>query len=679
MSAPSRLVSFIPATSISALVISRSRTLRFKRASFVGVALCALLGAALPAIAASEEDEEGEESDVLQVGDVVATATRTDTPAAEVASSVTVVTAAEIERRQLKLVTEVLRTVPGVDVRRNGGPGTQTSIFMRGGDSDHVLVLLDGVELNDPASPNRAAILNDLTTEDIERIEIVRGPQSVLYGGDAMSGVIQIFTKRGSGKPKVVASGEGGSYATADGVLSVSGATEQLSYAASGSYWTTDGFSSRSSGNERDGYWNGTASARAGWKPSDALSFDGTFRYSDAQVEFDGSPAAESDRHIDSEQLLARFAPRLSLFDGRWVQTLSGQFSRTVRDTQEPPFFPAGAPSTHTQIDGSLYAIEWQNDVRIADWNRLTVGLERQWEEADFAAFDFATLRFVSFDGDRRNFAVYVQDQVTWGERLFGTLGLRFDDSSDFDSEWTGRFTIGTSVPEIHTIFRGSIGRGFKAPSLQELNPVAFGGTPNLEPEESLGADLGFETSLCDDRFEATATFFYNDVDNLIIAVFDDVTFESVNVNIDRSKAYGVEAGVELEIVDDLRFGGNYTYTHTEAKGNPAAFGISNGSRLLRRPTHKASLDLIWGFLDDRAQLAATLLYIGDRRDLSPVTFSPTTAEDYVTLNLTGRFKVSDWLEIFARADNVLDEDYEDVLGFGTAGASGYGGIRLTY
>jgi vitamin B12 transporter len=489
--------------------------------------------------------------------------------------------------------------------------------------------------------------------------------------------VIQIFTKRGSGKPKVAASGEGGSYATADGVLSVSGATEQLSYAASGSYWTTDGFSSRSSGNERDGYWNGTASARAGWKPNDALSFDGTFRYSDAQVEFDGS--VEPDHHIDSEQLLARFAPKLSLFDGRWVQTLSGQFSRNVRDTKQPPFLPPGAPSTHTQIDGSLYAIDWQNDVRVFDWNRATLGIEQQWEEADVAAFDFTALRFLDSSRDRDNFAVYLQDQVTWGERLFGTAGFRFDDSSDFDSEWTYRFTAGVSVPEIHTIFRSSYGTGFKAPSLSELNPAVFGGTPNLEPEESEGVDVGFETSLWDGRFEITGTFFYNDVDNLIIAVFDNATFEFVNTNIDRSEAYGVEAGVELGIVDDLRFGGNYTYTHTEAKGSPAAFGISNGSRLLRRPTHKASLDLIWSFLDDRAQLAANLLYIGDRRDFSPVTFAIVTAGDYVTLNFTGRFKVSDWLEIFARADNVTDEDYEDVLGFGTAGASGYGGIRLTY
>ena len=607
-----------------------------------------------------------------QLGDVVVTATRTETPAAQVASSVTVVTSEEIERRQLRLVTDALRRVPGVDVRRNGGPGTITSIFIRGGNSDHVLVLLDGVELNDPASPNRAPRLDGLTTEDIDRIEVVRGPQSVLYGGDAMSGVIQIFTKRGSGKPKVVGSGEGGAYSTARGGVSVSGDWGDVNYALSGFYWSTDGFSSTTAGSERDGYRNGTASARVGWKLSDQFSLDGMLRYSGAQVEFDGSNIdgiSENDHHIDTEQWLARFAPKLSLFDGRWVQTLSGQFSRNKRDTKAVPFSPAGAPSFHTRIAGTLYGLDWQNELRLIRGHLVTLGLEQQWEEVDLPAFDDA----------RDNFAVYLQDQFSWGERLFGTAGFRYDNSSDFESKVTYRFTVGVSVPEIHTIFRGSYGTGYKAPSLSDLNPNAFGGNPNLDPEKSEGFDVGFETSLCDDRFVTTATFFYNDVEDLIIAVFDPMTFTSRNANVDRSKAYGVETTVDLEIIKNLRFAGNYTYTHTEVQGAPAGFGISDGSRLLRRPTHKASIDLIWDFLDKRGELAANILYVGDRRDLDPITFSATTAGDYATLNLTGRFKINEWLTVFGRVDNVTDEDYEDVLGFATAGVSAYGGIRFEY
>ena len=608
-----------------------------------------------------------------QVGDVIATATRTETPAAQVASSVTVVTSEEIERRQLRLVTDVLRSVPGLDVRRTGGPGSTTSIFIRGGDSAHVLVLLDGVELNDPSSPSRAPVLNDLTTEDIERIEVVRGPQSVLYGGDAMSGVIQIFTKRGSsGKPKVVGSGEGGSYSTARGVISVSGATDDVNYALSGSYWSTDGFSANESGSERDGYRNGTVSARGGWKLNDQFSADGMFRFSDAQIEFDGSNIdgiSENDHHIDTEQWLARFAPKLSLFDGRWVQTLSGQFSRNKRDTKAVPFFPGGAPSLHTQIDSNFYAIDWQNEVRVIKNNVVTLGLEQGWEEVDFS----------TYDDTRNNFAVYMQDQFTFLERYFGTAGFRYDNSSDFEDKVTYRFTFGASVPTIHTIFRTSYGTGFKAPSLSQLNPLSFGGNPNLDPEKSKGADISAETSIFDGRYVSSVTFFWNEVDDLIIGVFDPMTFSFLNFNIDHSESYGVEATADVEIIKNLRFSGNYTYTHTEAKGNPAGFGITNGSRLLRRPTHKASMDLIWNFLDNRGELAANVLYVGNRRDLHPVTFSAVTASDYVTLNLTGRFKINEWLTIFGRVDNVWDEDYEDVPGFGTAGVSAYGGIRVEY
>ncbi|MCH8084079.1 MAG: TonB-dependent receptor, partial [Myxococcales bacterium] len=596
-----------------------------------------------------------------------------ETSAAQVASSVTVVTSEEIERRQLRLVTDVLRRIPGVDVRRTGGPGSTTSIFIRGGDSDHVLVLLDGVELNDPSSPSRAPILNDLTTEDIERIEVVRGPQSVLYGGDAMSGVIQIFTKRGSsGKPKVVGSGEGGSYSTARGAISVSGATNDVNYALSGSYLSTDGFSAVGRGTERDGYRNGTVSARGGWKLNDQFSLDGMFRYSGAQVEYDGSNIdglSEKDHHIDTEQWLARFAPKLSLFDGRWIQTLSGQFSRNERDTKAVPFFPGDVPSVHTQIDSNFYALDWQNEVRVTENHVFTFGLEQAWEEADFP----------TYDDTRDNFANYLQYQFKFLERFFGTAGFRYDNSSDFEDEVTYRFTLGTSVPEIHTIFRASYGTGFKAPSLSQLNPLAGGGNPNLDPEKSKGADFGFETSLCDGRFVVGSTFFWNDVDDLIIGVFDPMTFIFLNFNIDQSESLGAETTVDVEILKNLRFSGNYTYTHTEAKGNPAGFGISNGSRLLRRPTHKASMDLVWHFVDNRGQLAANLLYIGDRSDLHPVSFSRVTASDYVTLNLTGRFKINEWLTVFGRVDNVWDEDYEDVLGFRTAGVSAYGGIRLEY
>jgi vitamin B12 transporter len=590
---------------------------------------------------------------------VVVTATRIETPSAQVASSVTVMTAEEIERRQYRLVTDALRHVPGVDVRRNGGPGTNTSLFIRGADSDHVLVLLDGVEMNDPSSPSRVPFLNHLTTEDIERIEVVRGPQSSLYGGDAMSGVVQIFTKRGDGDLSVSGMAEGGSYSSARATVSLSGSTDRLDYAVAGSHWSSDGYSASSAGSERDPYRNTTASGRFGWMWNERLAVDGMVRFSDAKVEFDGF-SVEEDHHTDAEQLLARIAPRVRLFDGRWQQTLAVQYSRHERDTAST--FPS-------KVDGTLYAVDWQNDLRLFSEQVVTMGIEGEWEEAEFS----------TFDDSRRTLGLYLQDRFTWGERLFGTLGVRFDDPSDFDSRVTYRFTAGTRIPEIHTVVRSSYGTGFKAPSLSQLNPLAFGGNADLDPERSKGFDFEIEPALWDGKFVGSATFFYNVIDDLIVAVFDPVTSSFLNFNVDRATALGVEATFSIEPISNLRVIGSYTFTRTKATGTPAGFGLEEGSRLLRRPDHKATFDVVWQFLGGRGELSTSVLYVGRRRDLDPNTFAAVTADDYTTVNVAARFNVTDWLEVYVRIDNVFDEDYEEVLGFSTAGLSAYGGIRLRY
>jgi vitamin B12 transporter len=381
--------------------------------------------------------------------------------------------------------------------------------------------------------------------------------------------------------------------------------------------------------------------------------------FTDAKVDFDGFSVEEKHR-TDAQQLLSRVAPTLRLFDGRWEQTVGFGYSWNERDTQST------FPST---VDGTLYAFDWQNELNFLPGHGVTVGLENEWEEADFT----------TFDDSRRTFSIYLQDRFAWGERFFGTLGFRFDDPSDYDSRVTYRVTAGVSIPEVHSVLRGSYGTGFKPPSLSQLNSLAFGGNPNLDPEESEGFDVGLETEVCEGRVVTSATFFYNDVDDLIIAAFDPDAASFLNFNIDRSKALGVETTLSVELLPFLHVSANYTYTRTKVVGTPAGFGIEDGSRLLRRPTHKANVEIVWQFLEGRGELSSSVLYIGNRRDLDPATFVAVTADDYLTVNLSGRFRVTNWLEVFARAENLFDEDYENVLGFSTAGISGFGGIRLRY
>jgi vitamin B12 transporter len=590
---------------------------------------------------------------------VITTATRNEVPPDEVASSVTVITAEEIERKQYRLVSEALRDVPGLDVRRNGGPGTNTSIFIRGADSDHTLVLLDGIELNDPSSPSRVPFLNHLTTDAVERIEIVRGPQSSLYGADAIGGVVHIITKRGDGPLSASGEAEGGSYSTARGSATLAGTRAGFAYALTGSHFSTEGFSASSAGTERDGYRNTTGSGRWGFTSGGPFGADASVRFTDARVEFDGF-SSEEGHHTDARQILAQLTPHLSLFEGRWKQELALRTAHHTRDT---------ASSSPTEVDGTFYAIDWKHELHVLEGHLVTLGLEREWEEAEFD----------TFDDSRHTLALYFQDRITWGERLFGTLGLRFDDPSDFDSHITYRATGGVRIRELHTVVRSSFGTGFKAPSLSQLDSRAFAGNPDLHPEESLGLDVGIETAFWRDRALATATFFYNDVDELIVGVFDPTTGSFLNFNVDRAKTLGVEVCIRIDLLPALHLAGNYTYTDTEARGTPAGFGLEEGGPLLRRPKHKASVDLFWSFLDERGELGASILYVGRRRDLDPVTFDAVIADDYVTLDLNGRFRITRWLEAFGRIENVLDEGYEDVLGFNAPGLSAWGGIRLRY
>ncbi|MEE8556759.1 MAG: TonB-dependent receptor, partial [Myxococcota bacterium] len=464
---------------------------------------------------------------------------------------------------------------------------------------------------------------------------------------------------QGDGKLAALGSAEGGSYGTARGVVSARGSLDRFDYSVSGSHWSTDGFSASSSGSERDPYRNSTVSGRFGWRPDERFAVDGMVRFTDAKVDFDGF-AVETGHHTDASQLLARVAPRTRFFEGRWDQTLAFGYSHHVRDTKST--FPS-------RVEGSLYSLDWRNDLHLFEGHRVSLGLEHEWEEAEFS----------SFDDKRRTLGVYLQDRIRWGERVFGTLGLRFDDPSDFEARLTYRATAGVRIPEWNTILRSSYGTGFKAPSLSQLNSRAFGGNPDLDPETSEGFDVGLEHTAWEGKVVGAATFFYNEVDDLIVAVFDAGSGSFLNFNIDRSRAHGVEATLAIEPVRSLRLTGSYTYTHTEVQGTPAGFGITEGSRLLRRPTHKANFEIIWQFLEGRGELSANVLYVGNRRDLDPETFAAVTADDYTTVGLAGRFDVTDWLEVYARVENLLDEDYEDVLGFSTAGVSAYGGIRLRY
>ena len=624
---------------------------------FVRSVLLMSLSACFSSIALPLAQEEDRPEPVTEY--VVVTANRVETPLSQVGSTVTVITAADLARKQYWLLVDALREVPGLDVRRTGGPGSTTSIFIRGTDSDHTLVLLDGVEMNDPSSPSRLPFLSHLTTNSVERIEISRGPQSTLYGGDAIGGIINIITKRGQGDPTVGFSANRGSFSTHGESASVWAGDEKFSYFFSASYLESDSFSAQSSGTEDDPYRNTTASGRFRWNFSEDLSLDVLARHTDAQIHFDGFSSEEGNR-IDAAQTVVKVEPSLRSFDEKWFQRIGLQAVLHERDTTSA--FPS-------LVKGKLFAVDWENDLSLDEHHTLTLGLVNEWEEAEFPTFD-----------DHANtFAFYAQDKIDLGERFFATVGLRTDDHSKFGTETTYRLTGGYRTQGSGTTIRGSYGTGFKAPSLSQLNEMAFGGNPDLDAEISRGFDLGISQTLAGERLLVGATYFRNNIDDLIIAVFDPGLGLFRNFNVDEAKTQGLEVLFNVKPTSALTIGANYTYTDTEAKGSPAGFGLSEGSRLLRRPRHKASLDIHLAFPNDRASLTLSGLYVGERADIDPVTFSITPADHYLVFNLAASYTTSTSVELFARIENLLDEEYEEVLGFGTAEFSTYGGVRLTF
>jgi vitamin B12 transporter len=647
--------------------------LSLMRAMFLAalaVLLTALLAAPLAHAAQGEK---------IEVGEIVITATGLETPLREVASSMTVIKDEEIENSQKTEVLEVLRAEPGLDVVRTGGPGGATSIFMRGADSDQTLVLIDGIEANDPIF-NRSFDFGHLTVDNIERIEVLRGPQSTIYGSDAMGGVINIITKKGKGKPRLFVSGEGGSFSTYRLSGGLSGGQDWVNYSLGVSWLDTEGISSASEkdGNtEKDGTENLTLSARLGVMPVEQLELDFTARYTDSEKEIDnfGGPGGDDPNHVSEvNQLFMRAAARLSLFENLWEQELG--VSLTDHDTDETNDPDPDHPGEFSvsAFDSMIIKVDWQHNLYLHETNTITLGLETEEEKGE-SSIDSVTAfgPSVSVFGEKtaRTNSVYAQDQAKLWDRFFATVGVRLDDHDQFGSEVTYRLTAAYLLEETGTKFKATYGTGFKAPTLFQLfDPV--NGNPDLAPEKSKGFDVGIEQALWEDRLALGATYFDNDFQDLIeFVLLDPMLFTGTFRNVNEAEARGVELFASLTPFEELVLRADYTYTKTEDK--------TTGEDLLRRARNKFKLNATYRF-PEKGTVNLGVSYIGKREDLDFSVFPSERVElkGYTLVDLAASYDITKNLEVFGRVENILDEDYEEVKGFGTPGISAFGGLKVT-
>ena len=623
-----------------------------------------------------EKKAKEEKTKEEKTEEIVITATRIETASREVGSSITVITNQQIEERQNTTVLEVLRTVPAVDVVRSGGPGGQTSVFIRGAKSEHTLVLIDGIEMNDPITPGRSYDFANLTTDNIERIEIIRGPQSTLYGSDAIGGVINIITKRGKGKPRGFMSAEGGSFNTFTEKAGVSGGNQWANYSLGISRWDTDGISAaneKDGNHEKDGYENTSISTRLGVTPAENLDTDFILRYINAKADIDNSGGVGGDdpnNKADSEQLFLRTQARLSLFNDLWEQKLGFSLTDLDRDYRNDTDADHPSDLDRSSYDGKILKFDWQHNLYLHETNTLTLGVENEEEKGKSKYYSESALGppYTSNfkEETARTTGYYLQDQVKLWDSWFTTLGVRLDDHSKFGSETTYRITSAYLVRQTGTKFKGTYGTGFKAPTLYQL--YSQYGNQNLDPEESTGWDIGVEQSLFDKKLILGATYFSNEFDELI--EFESSTWKYINVA--EAEARGVEVFVSARAIDDLTLRASYTYTDTEDK--------ETGKDLLRRAQNKFGLDVNYQFMD-KGNVNLSLVYVGKRDDNDYSTWPATRVEldDYVLANLAASYDITRNIQVFGRVENFLDEDYEEVKGFGTPELSAFAGCKLSF
>jgi len=615
--------------------------------------------------------------------DLVVKASRTPLARNRVGNAVSRVGRDLIEQRQSLLVIDILQDLPSINVSRAGGPGQQTQLRVRGAEANHLLVLIDGVEANDPSVGDEFSF-EQLTAWDIQSIEVVRGPQSALWGGDAVAGVINVTTRRGDAPLRGSARAEGGSFATSNLAGQFGANSETMSLDVSASRLVTDGINISAqvdendgfTGDRDDGYENSTVSANWTLRATDQLRFGLFGRFTDSSSDFDaigddGAPV-DADRRSDVQLGLLRGQVNFDAADRRWQHQLLATLSDSEREN-----LADGELSDASSGRKAIIAYQTSYDfLPKAGALRGVLAVDHEREQY--------TQRFVGFTGadqaQSRNTTGYVAELLTRPtEATDLSVSLRYDDHSNIRNKTTYRFAISHRLSASSRL-HASLGTGLKQPTFTELFgffPDSFVGNPGLKPEESLGWDIGIEQGFLDQRIVADLTVFSMTLEDEVQAVFLP-SFQSSVANADgTSRRQGVELDLRARLNDALTARASYTYT--DAREAPPAGGTKR--REIRRPRHMAALNLNYRFLNQRANLNLNLSYTGEQNDdiFPPPFFGRETVplDAYTLINLSGSFELLPGLRLFARAENLFDEDYRNLVGYRTPGAAVYAGMQL--
>ena len=635
------------------------------------------------AIAAGAAAEENGDS----LDEVVVVANRAPEPLSRVGNSVTVLTEADILRSQEPVVADLLAQTPGLTVARTGGVGQPTSVFIRGADSDQTVVVVDGVQLNDPSTTGGGFDFANLLTSDVARIEILRGAQSTLYGSQAIGGVINIVNPDPTSPFGGGITAEGGSHDTGYVTANLGGKDDTLLWRLSGNWYGTSGipaFDERYGGRRLDSSQIGGGSGQLRYNFTPDLDLDVRGYYTQARTDFDGydtpTGAFGDDNEYEKSNQLLGYAGLTLRSPGRTLTNrLAFQYTNT--ETREfDPNAPAsfGSPSVETFYGvGRNVREEYQGTWEIAPRTQAVFGAqhERSTINTDSPAFDFSGP--MPLENSARIDSGYVQLQSEVAAGLTLTAGGRYDRHDVYGGHSTGQFAAAWALNDSHTILRASFGQGFKAPSLYQL--YSNFGNLALQPEQANSWDAGVEHHAWDGRLLLSATYFQRDSRDLIL-FFDCTTPSPLCVkdpfgyyaNIARASAHGVELQSAFNPIGPLSLAANYTYTDAEDR-SPAS--PTFGNQLPRRPRQSANASATYRW---PSQFTAGVAARYASRSYDDAA-NKIALGGYVLVDLRMSYALKDRLELYGRVENATGKHYETAYQYGTYGRVGFAGLRATF
>jgi vitamin B12 transporter len=613
------------------------------------------------AAAAPEPDPAAKEE-----SDIVVTASREPVELQD--SVVPVATVKQEETRPgpyLPIAADQLRGLPGVSVSVSGPTGSQTQLRIRGAEANHTLLFVDGIRFNDPAAGNEPRF-ELLTGTGLARIDVIRGPQSALWGPEAIGGIVAAYTVNASARPSLEAFAEAGSLNSARIAGQASSEIGRIALSATAGWQKSEGFDSFDGTGDRDGYENLSASVKAIYRPVDALELGAVGHWVEGTSEYDGFDSLTF-RHADTldstRNRIGAVRAWAEIHSGGWTGRIEGSF--LASDNRN---LLAGSPLNRTA--GRRLTVGGQLTKKIGSHD-VTLALEHQGE--DFRARDQSFFGATDQDRSRELDAAVVEWRADWLPWLTTDLAVRHDRFSAFGDSTTIR--AGATVKPIRRLsFLGGYGDGIAQPSFYDLYgffPGSFVGNPELKPERSEEWHAGVRWQ---GRLSLGLSGFTARLKDEIIDVFDPATFLSSTANASgSSRRRGIEAEAELHLPGNGKI--NFFYTYLDAEERQAAGGLA--VREVRRPRHSASLSGYRWF--GPVQLSAKIVYVGKRRDMDFDSFPAraVTLDDYLLASASVDWRISDALEIYVRAENGFDAEYQDVFGYRTPGRTVHAGLRL--